>query len=51
MKEVIIALVVLAYVIPFAFMFGAVAVDVTKRMIEFLTMKLKPSTIQIKNKI
>lgn len=47
MKEFIIALVVLAYVIPFVYMIVADIADVYKRLSEVFSRKLKPAVIMI----
>ena len=47
MKEAIIALVILAYVIPFAYIFIADVLDVVKRMFEVFNVRVKPALIVI----
>ena len=44
-KEVIIGLVILAYVIPFAYILIADLVDVTKRLTHAFSHKVKPALI------
>jgi hypothetical protein len=44
-KEIIIGLVILAYVIPFAYIFIADIADVTKRFTNLFSLKLKPALI------
>jgi hypothetical protein len=47
MKDFIIGLVILAYVIPFAYIFIADIADVIKRMVNVFSRKLKPALIVI----
>lgn len=47
MKEVLIGLVILAYVVPFAYMFVAVFFDVSKRLAETLSVRVKPVLVLI----
>ena len=47
MKEVVVALVVLAYVIPFTYMVVADIVDVYRRMSELISGKLKPAMVMM----
>jgi hypothetical protein len=51
MKETLIALVILAYVVPFAYMFIADFVDVFKRMVEIFSVRVKPAVILITKSI
>jgi hypothetical protein len=44
-KELIIGLVVLAYVIPFVYIFVADIADVVKRISNLLSVKVKPALI------
>ena len=46
-KEVIIGLVILAYVIPFLYIFIADIADVFKRMANVFSLKLKPALVLI----
>ena len=45
MKEAIIGLVILAYVIPFAYMFIADFFDVSKRVVKIVNTRVKPAVI------
>ena len=45
MKEAIIGLVILAYVIPFAYMFIADFFDVSKRLVKVVNTRVKPAII------
>lgn len=45
MKEAIIGLVILAYVIPFAYMFIADFFDVTKRLVRIVDTRVKPMVV------
>jgi hypothetical protein len=45
MKEVLVALVILAYVIPFTYMVIADIVDVYRRISEVVSGKLKPAMV------
>jgi hypothetical protein len=47
MKEVIIGAVVLAYVIPFAYILIADFVDVWKRLSKVMSLRVKPAVILI----
>jgi len=47
MKDFIIGLVILAYVIPFAYIFIADIADVIKRITSVFSRKLKPALIVI----
>ena len=47
MKEAIIGLVILAYVIPFAYIFIADFADVLKRLFEVFNVRVKPALIVI----
>jgi len=47
MKEVLIGLVILAYVVPFAYMFVAVFFDVSKRLAEAFSVNVKPVLVII----
>ena len=46
-KEVIIGLVILAYVIPFVYIFVADIADVLKRLINVFTVRVKPALVLI----
>jgi hypothetical protein len=45
MKEAIIGVVILAYVIPFAYMFIADFFDVSKRLVKVVNTRVKPAVI------
>jgi hypothetical protein len=47
MKEAIIGLVILAYIIPFAYMFIANIADVSKRLFEVVNTRVKPAVVLI----
>jgi hypothetical protein len=47
MKEFIIGLVILAYVIPFLYIFVADIADVAKRFANVFSLKIKPALIVI----
>jgi hypothetical protein len=51
MKEMLIALVILAYVVPFAYMFIADVFDVFKRLGEVFSVRVKPALIVITRSI
>jgi len=51
MKDVLIGLVILAYVIPFIYILVADVVDIWKRISEVLTVKVKPALIMISRTI
>ena len=51
MKEVLIGIVILAYVIPFAYMFVADIFDVFKRLAGGYSTHLKPALIMITKSI
>ena len=46
-KEIIIGLVILAYVIPFLYIFIADIADVVKRMVNVFSHRVKPALIVI----
>lgn len=46
-KEIIIGIVILAYVVPFAYIFIADIADVLKRMTNVFSVKVKPALILI----
>jgi hypothetical protein len=50
-KEVIIGLVVLAYVIPFAYILIADIADVSKRLADVFSLKVKPALIVLSKTI
>ncbi len=45
MKEVLIGIVILAYVVPFAYIFVADIIDVSKRLGEIFSVRVKPALI------
>lgn len=45
MKEAIIGLVILAYVIPFAYIFIADFFDVSKRLVKVVNTRVKPAVM------
>jgi hypothetical protein len=47
MKALLIGIVILAYVVPFAYMFVAVFFDVSKRLAESLSVRVKPVLVVI----
>jgi hypothetical protein len=47
MKDVLIGLVILAYVIPFVYILVADIVDIWKRIAEVLSVKVKPALVMI----
>ena len=47
MKEAIIGLIILAYVIPFAYMFIANIADVSKRLVKVVNTHVKPAVVVI----
>jgi enamine deaminase RidA (YjgF/YER057c/UK114 family) len=47
MKDVLIALVVLAYVIPFIYILIADVVDIWRRLSEVFAVKVKPALVMI----
>ncbi len=51
MKEMLIGLVILAYVVPFAYIFIADMVDVLKRLGEVFSVRVKPALIVITKSI
>ena len=50
-KEVILGLIILAYVVPFVYIFVAVLGDVVKRMTNVFSLKLKPALVLITKSI
>jgi hypothetical protein len=47
MKEVLLALIVLAYVVPFAYMLISDIVDVYRRLTEVFSRRLKPAMVVV----
>jgi hypothetical protein len=47
MKTAIIGLVILAYVIPFAYMFIAILADVSKQLFKVVNVRVKPALVVI----
>ncbi len=45
MKEAIIGIVILAYIIPFAYMFIADIADVSKRVVKVVNTRVKPAVV------
>ena len=45
MKEVLIGILILAYVVPFAYIFVADIFDVFKRLTEIFSVRVKPALI------
>ena len=45
MKEAIIGIVIMAYIIPFAYMFIADIADVSKRVVKVVNTRVKPAVV------
>jgi hypothetical protein len=50
-KEIILGLIILAYVIPFVYIFVAVIGDVVKRMTNVFSLRVKPALVLISKSI